>query len=263
MVLTQCACIHNKGIIKGLREASPHGSLTLMAVQRENPLGKLEKQDWRQSQDQHRTQKKIQDERVDTIGELWHKLWGKWGLPDEKLNTWTGTATDTHRQDRGSLPGFRMNPVTLLSHYSTSPSPLFSFNAQRTASLSLQLCKPIFHPLSPNPPLLPTFSLHFRNGCGNTSTDIQTASRLPNRAEGEPLSFFEKRIYKHNNLSWVIRIKRCSQYMGQWSLSRLVMLATLEKMARTIYKASSPKNDSIVQHTLVIRPSLHNNGLRL
>lgn len=158
MVLTQCACIHNKGIITGLREARPHGSLTLMAVQRENPLGKLEKQDWRQSQDQHRTQKKIQDERVDTIGELWHKLWGKWGLPDEKLNTWTGTATDTHRQDCGSLPGFRMNSVTLLSHYSTSPSPLFLFNAQRTASLSLQLCKPIFHPLSPNPPLLPTFS---------------------------------------------------------------------------------------------------------
>lgn len=82
--------------------------------------------------------KKMQDERMDTIGELWHKLWGKWGLPDKKLNTWTGTATDAHRQDRGSLPELRMNSVTLLSHYSTSsPSPLLSFNAQRTAGLSL------------------------------------------------------------------------------------------------------------------------------
>lgn len=104
--------------------------------------------------------KKMQDERVDTMGELWHKLWGKWGLPDEKLNTWTGTATDAHRQDRGSLPELRMNSVTLLSHYSTSsPSPLLSFNAQRTAGLSLQLCKPIFHPLSPQPPPFTTHLL--------------------------------------------------------------------------------------------------------
>lgn len=41
---------------------------------------------------------------------------------------------------------------------------------------------------------------------------------------------FEKRIYTHNNLSWVIRIKRCSHHMGQWSLSRVVMLATLKKI---------------------------------
>lgn len=150
-VLTQRACIHNKGIITGLREASAHGSLTLMAMQPENLLGRMEKQDWRWSQDQHRTQKRCKM-RVDTIGELWHKVCGKWGLPDEKLNTWTGTATDAHRQGRGPLPEFRMNPVTLLSHYSTSsPSPLLSFNAQRTAGLSLQLCKPIFHPLSPQP----------------------------------------------------------------------------------------------------------------
>lgn len=44
MVLTQCAFIH-KGIITGLREASAHGRLTLMAIQTENPLGKMEKQD--------------------------------------------------------------------------------------------------------------------------------------------------------------------------------------------------------------------------
>lgn len=157
MVVTQHANAHNKGIITVPRWASPRESLTLMTVQRENPLGKTGKQDWRRSQDQHRTEKKkkkkTRDERVDTIAELWHKLWGKWGLPDEKLNTWTGTATDTHRQDRGSGPAFRMNSVTLLSHYSTpSPSPLLSFNTQRTAGLSLQRCKPIFHPLSPPPP---------------------------------------------------------------------------------------------------------------
>lgn len=41
-------------------------------------------------------------------------------------------------------------------------------------------------PQPPNPPpSLPTFSLHFRKGCGNTSADIQTASRLPTGAEGE------------------------------------------------------------------------------
>lgn len=152
MVLTQCACIH-KGIITGLREASAHGRLTLMAIQTESP-GKDGKTRLKMVTRSTQDTKKMQDERVDTIGELWHKLWGKWGLPDEKLNTWTGTATDAHRQDRGSLPELRMNSVTLLSHYSTSsPSPLLSFNAQRTAGLSLQLCKPIFHPLSPQAPL--------------------------------------------------------------------------------------------------------------
>lgn len=233
IVLTQCACTH-KGIITGLREASSW-RLTLMAIQAENPLGKMEKQDWRWSQDQHRTQKKMQDERVDTIGELWHKLWGKWGLPDEKLNTWTGTATDAHRQDRGSLPELRMNSVTLLSHYSTSsPSPLLSFNAQRTAGLSLQLCKPIFHPLSPQPPLYypPSLSIlgmaveilaqAFRRlpGCQTeqkgsfkrqaNSPDTHTyhiltsLNRLTWECEGHVLtknstSFFslEKRIYEH------------------------------------------------------------------
>lgn len=44
MVLTLCECIH-KGIITGLREASAHGRLSLMAIQKENPLGKMEKQD--------------------------------------------------------------------------------------------------------------------------------------------------------------------------------------------------------------------------
>lgn len=111
-----------------------------------------------------------QDVRADTMRELWHKLWGKWGLPDERLNTCTGTATDTHRQVHGSLPTLRMNSVTSLSHSSfSSPPLLLSSTAQSKAGLSLLQRKPIFHPLTPptHPPN--PHPLHFRNGCGNTS----------------------------------------------------------------------------------------------
>lgn len=140
------------------------------------------KQVWRQSQDGQRTKNLNQDERADTMRELSHKLWGEWGLPDERLNTCTGTATDTHRQVHGSLPTLRMNSVTSLSH-SSFPSPplLLSSTAQSKAGLSLQQCKPIFHPLTP-PTHSPSLPLHFRNGCGNTSTDTQTASSLPRGA---------------------------------------------------------------------------------
>lgn len=86
------------------------------------------KQVWRQSQDLQRTKTLNQDERANTMRELWHKLWGKGGLPDERLNTCTGTATDAHRQGDGSQPTLRMNSVTPLSHSSMlSFSLLFCF----------------------------------------------------------------------------------------------------------------------------------------
>lgn len=77
-----------------------------------------------------------QDVRDCTMREPWHKLWGKWGLPDERQNTCTGTATDTHRQIRGPLPKLKMNSVTSLSHsgFSSLPtSPLLSSSAQSEA----------------------------------------------------------------------------------------------------------------------------------
>lgn len=118
----------------------------------------------------------IKDERADTMRELWHKLWGEWGLPDERLNTCTGTATDTHRQVGGSLPTLRTNSVTSLPR---SHSSVLSFpsSAQSRVGLSLQRCRPIFHPLTP-PTRPPTLSI-LGMAVEILAPSAQTASSLP------------------------------------------------------------------------------------
>lgn len=91
-----------------------------------------------------------QDVRDYTMRELWHKLWGKWGLPDERLNTCTGTATNTHRQIRGSLPELKMNSVTSLSHsgFSSLPPSAFVYCTKWSGAWAFSQSRPIFHPLT-------------------------------------------------------------------------------------------------------------------
>lgn len=119
---------------------------------------------------------------MDTIGELWHKLRPVGPSRPGKRNTWARTDTDTRRQDRGSRPVFPVNPVTLLS---LLPLPCFRLMLREQQASAFNAASQFFIPLAP--PSYPThpLSLHFRNGCGNTSTDLQTASRLPSGAEGE------------------------------------------------------------------------------
>lgn len=138
----------------------------------------------------------------------WIKTWGtaQWesldmnceangGLADERLNTCTGTATDTHRQIRGPQPKLKMNSVTSLSHSGFSsppclpptPRPLSCFRLVHKVKRAWAFSRrgPIFHPLTrpARPPSLPPTPLHFRNGRGNTSgRRTHAPRRLPRGA---------------------------------------------------------------------------------
>lgn len=160
----------------------------------------MRKQVCRQSQDRQRTKNLNQDERTNTMSDLWHPLWSERGLPGDGLNTCTGTATDTHRQVVGLLPMLQMNSVTSLSRSSVPSFPtlflLSSFPHSRVG-LNLQQCKPIFHPLTPTHPTLP---LHFRNGCGNTSTEhtdgLQSSSGAEGRLQTTVSFYWYKQLFK-------------------------------------------------------------------
>lgn len=137
------------------------------------------KQVWRQSQDLQRTKNLNQDEMANTMRELWHKLWGEWGLSRQEAKHMHWHRYRQPQANRGSLPTRRMNSVTSLSHSSVlSFSPLFCFRLlHRVEWASAFSGASQYFILLP-----PTLPLHFRNGCGNTST--QTASSLPRRAGG-------------------------------------------------------------------------------
>lgn len=87
-------------------------------------------------------------------------------FPDERLNTCAGTATDTQRQVYGSLPTLQMNSVTslpcstlLLCSILLSPFPQSRGPQPSAVRANISSAYP------------PTLPLHFRNGCGNTSTE--------------------------------------------------------------------------------------------
>lgn len=123
-----------------------------------------------------------QDVRADTMRELWHKLWGKWGLPDERLNTCTGTATDTHRQVHGSLPTLRMNSVTSLSHSSFS-SPPFCFRLLHKVKRPWAFCSASQYFILLLPPLtLPTPTLSILGMAVEILADTHASPSLPKGA---------------------------------------------------------------------------------
>lgn len=124
-----------------------------------------------------------QDVRADTMRELWHKLWGKWGLPDERLNTCTGTATDTHRQVHGSVPTLRMNSVTSLSQLKLFFSPPFCFRLLHKVKRAWAFCSASQYFILLLPPLtLPTPTLSILGMAVEILADTHASPSLPKGA---------------------------------------------------------------------------------
>lgn len=118
-----------------------------------------------QSQDLHKTEG-WKTESADTMRDIWHPLWGGMG-PSRQEAKHMHWHCYRHPQASRWLPASAANEPSHLTPL------LCSLLFHIEEGLSLQRCEPIFHPLTPtilslHPATLP---LHFRNGCGNTSTE--------------------------------------------------------------------------------------------
>lgn len=166
--------------------------------------------------------------------DFWHELRGKWGLPDERLNTCTGTATDTHKQIRGLLPKVKMNSVTSLSHsgfsslppafvYSTKwsgPEPFFTARANISSSYS---------PHSPSHP--PHTPLHFRNGCWKYEQQKHTCFSPSAKGSERPTS--------NNNLKACFHYDACK--LPPWKkFARLLAHSVGQPFSRALVAGKFP-----------------------